>query len=57
MRLFDVEESVQEGVTQDIPVFDQSYTGSTMIEDPNSFGGLDDTGISKRAKDIFRDFK
>lgn len=57
MRLYDVEESVQENVTQDIPVFDQTDTGSSMIDDINSFDGLDDAGVSKRAKDIFKDFK
>lgn len=57
MKLFDVEESVQNEVTQDISVFDSTDVGSTMLDEGNSFGGMNETGMSKKAKDIFRDFK
>ena len=57
MRCFDVEQPANEKIAQDVPVFDQTDIGSTLIEDDNIFSGLDNVGISKKAKEIFKEFK
>jgi hypothetical protein len=57
MRCFDAEQPANEKLTQDIPVFDNTSVGTTMIDDDNIFEGLDSVGISKKAKEIFKEFK
>ena len=57
MRLYDVENRVQENITNDIPVFDRTDTGSRTIDDPSLFQDLDDVGVSAKAREIFKDFK
>jgi hypothetical protein len=58
MRCFDTEQPANEKITHDVPVFDNTQVGTEMNDDEdNIFSGLDSVGISKKAKEIFKEFK